>query len=133
MALTICGTTVSSYPTIPGNIGPPWRSFAIKLSRSSSFTRRLRSCCSENGLWRNSPSVRGRLMIEKPPENCFWPDYTLASNLSRVAVAAGFAPHVHGAAHARQNGFKERNQRPQALGFRGHPQQSLFEIEIQRK
>src|ERR1700733_12212815 len=132
MALTICGTTVSSYPTIPGNIGPPWRSFAIKLSRSSSFTRRLRSCSSENGLWRNSPSVRGRLMIEKPPEGLLLARLYACLSSSRVPVATGFAANVHGAAHAWQDGLKERNEGAQALGFRGYSQQCLFEIEVQR-
>src|SRR5579863_3685800 len=134
IALMICGTTVSSYPTIPGNIGPPWRSFAIRLSRNSSFTRRLRSCSSENGLWRNSPSVRGRLMIKKPPgRTAFWSRLYAPPILSRVSVAAGFAAYVYSAAHCGQDGFEERNDGLQALGFRFHPQQRLFEIEIKRK
>src|SRR5690349_4452629 len=42
IALTSCGMTVSSYPTIPGNSFSPARSFLIRFSRSSSLTERLR-------------------------------------------------------------------------------------------
>src|ERR1700685_3832886 len=134
MALTICGTTVSSYPTIPGNIGPPWRSFAIRLSRSSSFTRRLRRCASENGLWRNSPSVRGRLMIERPTRRTAYSlDYTPVFILSRVPITAGFTAYVHSASHCGQDIFKERNYGSQTFCLGFHSQQRLFEIEIQRK
>src|SRR5437016_10655159 len=51
---------------MPGNTDPVSRSFVIRLSRNSSFTRRLRRRCSENGLCRNSPRVRGRLMTGTP-------------------------------------------------------------------
>src|SRR5438876_1747540 len=71
IALTICGTTVSSYPTIPGKSGPPSRNLQTRLSRSSSFTRRAKRRCSENGLWRSSPSVRGKLMETTPRGNSF--------------------------------------------------------------
>src|SRR5207244_9035820 len=47
---------------MPGKIGPSCPSFAIKLSRSSSFTRRERNFSSEKGLRRNSPRVRGKLI-----------------------------------------------------------------------
>src|SRR5947208_2688142 len=64
-ALISCGTTVSSYPTIPGKIGSPVLSFAIRLSRSSSFTRRVRSRCSLNSLFRSSPRVVGRFITDE--------------------------------------------------------------------
>jgi hypothetical protein len=35
------------------------------------LTRRTRRRSSENGLWRSSPSVRGRLMKRTPEENTF--------------------------------------------------------------
>src|SRR5580698_11089029 len=69
MALTICGTTVSSYPTMPGKIGLPSRSRDIRFSRSSSFTRRDWRCCAVKGLWRNSPRVRAKLMVGTPKGN----------------------------------------------------------------
>ena len=40
IALTICGMTDSSYPTMPGKSGSPDRNFAIRLSRSSCLTSR---------------------------------------------------------------------------------------------
>src|SRR5580704_12599256 len=45
-----------------------WRRRAMRLSRSSSFTRRVRRRSSEKVLRRNSPSVRGRGMREPPGE-----------------------------------------------------------------
>src|SRR5208283_5277081 len=67
-AFTICGTTVSSYPTMPGNTGLPERTRAIRLSRISSFTRRLRTRGSENcWLRRSSPNVCGRLLKDSIP------------------------------------------------------------------
>src|SRR5689334_18676761 len=41
------------------------RSRAIRVLRSSSFTRRVRSFSSVKGLRRNSPRVRGRFIAEK--------------------------------------------------------------------
>ena len=38
IAFSICGRTLSSYPTMPGKSGSPARSRAIRLSRSSCFT-----------------------------------------------------------------------------------------------
>src|SRR5205823_11702617 len=58
-------TTVSSYPTIPGKIGSPVLSFAIRLSRSSSLTRRVRSRCSLNSLFRSSPRGVGRFITDE--------------------------------------------------------------------
>lgn len=52
-ALTICGTTDSSYPRIPGNKRSPDRSFVIRFDRISSFTGR-----DVYPLALNSPSVR---------------------------------------------------------------------------
>src|ERR1700730_12554477 len=43
-----------------------WRKRKMRLSRSSSFTRRVRRRSSEKVLRRNSPSVRGRSMSEPP-------------------------------------------------------------------
>src|SRR5208282_1039504 len=106
---------------MPGKIGPPWRSFAVRLSRNSSFTRRLRNCSSENGLWRNSPSVRGKLMIEKPPLPLARL-YARLPRLSGVTIATSFAADVYGAAHGWQNGFKKRNDGSQALSLRFHSQ-----------
>src|SRR4051812_25215724 len=45
---------------MPGKIGPPAFNFAIRLSRSSSFTRRVRRRCSLNSLFLSSPRVVGR-------------------------------------------------------------------------
>src|SRR6266700_5890045 len=47
---------------MPGKIGLSCPSFAIRLSRNSSFTRRERNFSSEKGLRRNSPRVRGKLI-----------------------------------------------------------------------
>src|SRR5256885_346695 len=60
IALTICGTTVSSNPMTPGKIAWPSRSLAIKLSRNSPLTRRSRNRDSENSLFLSSPRVDGR-------------------------------------------------------------------------
>src|SRR5207248_6497343 len=60
IALTICGTTVSSNPITPGKIAWPSRSLAIKLSRNSSLTRRSRNRASEKSLFLSSPRVDGR-------------------------------------------------------------------------
>src|ERR1700730_3952231 len=76
IAFTICGTTVSSYPTMPGNIGPPSRSRAIRFSRSSSLTRRVPNRCSVKGLRRNSPRVRGKFMVGTPKIENRYADYT---------------------------------------------------------
>src|SRR5580704_2101003 len=55
-----------------------WRKRAMRLSRSSSFTRRVRRRSSEKVLRRNSPSVRGRDI--KPPRQTFI-NYTRKSGL----------------------------------------------------
>src|SRR5579864_8745924 len=53
---------------MPGKTGasPFSRNRATRLSRSSSFTRRVRKRSSENWLWRRSPNVRGTLMNGTP-------------------------------------------------------------------
>src|ERR1700679_3729673 len=102
-----------------------WRRRAMRLSRSSSLTWRVRRRSSEKSLWRNSPRVRGRDM--KTPERNFG-DYTrdggLRTRLSgfdtmaeacspkadalssmHVAVAAGFFTGVGGAAEIGDDGF----------------------------
>src|ERR1700694_5394011 len=48
---------------MPGNIGPPSRRRVIRFSRSSSLTRRDARRCAVKGLWRNSPTVRAKLMV----------------------------------------------------------------------
>src|SRR6267142_7155066 len=63
-AFTICGTTVSSNPITPGKMLWPSRNRCIRLSRSSSFTRRSRRRDSENSLFRSSPRVVGRAREE---------------------------------------------------------------------
>src|ERR1700688_1801447 len=62
-----------------------WRKRAMRLSRSSSFTRRVRRRSSEKALRRNSPSVRGRLMREPPGKNTFL-DYTRKCGLRASAL-----------------------------------------------
>src|SRR2546425_11769341 len=146
---------------MPGKIAPPRRSFATRLSRNSSFTRRLRKRCSENGLWRSSPNVRGKLMMENPRGNSLWerlyarhaamearaflPRYSVKGrgrpSLHRreencsvgVPVATGPLTHVHGPSQVGENSLKVGNDGLDALGFRLHAQQGLFEIEIQRE
>src|SRR5262249_46436811 len=105
---------------MPGKIGTRWRSFATRLSRISSFTRRARSLASENGLWRNSPSVRGKL-IYYPRRNLWCRLYSLAS----VTVAPGFVADAQRATHRRQDVSQESNDGPQTLRFGIHSQQSL--------
>src|SRR5215469_5962703 len=79
IALMICGTTVSSYPTMPGKTesSPFSRNRATRLSRNSSFTWRERKRSSENWLRRRSPNVRGTLM-NGTPRNYNGFDYTPA-------------------------------------------------------
>src|SRR5580765_2407670 len=63
MALTTCGTTVSSYPTIPGNsVSPRWI-LQIRLERSSSLTVRPATLGSEKELARRAPKVRGNSCV----------------------------------------------------------------------
>ena len=65
-AFTICGTTVSSYPIIPGNTGSFAFSRAIRFSRISSFTVRVRSRVSlYSRLPRSAPSVCGRWTVRE--------------------------------------------------------------------
>src|SRR6266496_3709729 len=56
---------------MPGNTGasPFTRSRVVKLSRNSSLTWRVRKRSSEKILRRNSPSVRGRLLMKGTPTN----------------------------------------------------------------
>src|SRR6266513_3788023 len=63
---------------MPGNTGasPFTRSRVVKLSRNSSLTWRVRKRSSEKILRRNSPSVRGRLLMKGTPTKLQWPDYT---------------------------------------------------------
>src|ERR1700683_5746997 len=64
---------------------------AIRLSRSSSFTRRVRKRSSEKALRRNSPSVPGTDMREPP--NTFL-DYTRDSGLRASAIGLRLIGHV---------------------------------------
>src|SRR6266404_7400230 len=89
IAFTICGTTVSSYPTMPGNIGLPSRSRDIRFSRSSSFTRRELRRCAVKGLWRNSPRVRAELMVGNLRRKKPYSDYTAASVAALSDEASG--------------------------------------------
>src|SRR5258708_182868 len=77
IALMICGTTVSSYPTMPGNTAasPLARSRAVRFSRNSSLTWRVRKSSSGKVLRRRSPSVRGRLMKGTPGKNKYTNKY----------------------------------------------------------
>src|SRR5688500_18071409 len=57
-AFTTCGTTVSSYPTMPGNSGSRHFSFRNRFVRISSFTER-----DTYPARFNSPSVVGRIVL----------------------------------------------------------------------
>src|ERR1700730_14603041 len=59
MAFTTCGTTVSSYPMMPGNSVSPRCSLQIRLPRNSSFTFFAAMRSSEKLLLRKKPSVLG--------------------------------------------------------------------------
>src|SRR5947199_4867835 len=63
MALTTCGTTVSSYPRMPGNSSSPRCILQIRFERISSLTVRLAIFASENELWRSTPKVRGNSCV----------------------------------------------------------------------
>src|ERR1022692_4859248 len=65
---------------------------AMRLSRSSSFTRRARRRSSENMLRRSSPTVRGRLMREPP--NTFL-DYTRKSGVRLPAIGVWQISDAH--------------------------------------
>src|SRR6476659_7298042 len=98
---------------MPAKMLPPSRSLAIRLSRNSSLTCRARKRCSENGLWRNSPSVRGKLMTGNPQgQTELLLDYTLALD---VTVATRLAANAYSSLQLRQNGFKVRNDTFQSL------------------
>src|SRR5436305_12135578 len=88
IALMICGTTVSSNPTIPGKteVSPFSRSRATRLSLNSSLTRRVRKRSSEKLLRRRTPSVRGTLMERTPTQNYNDCDYTPAVTDSALSA-----------------------------------------------
>src|SRR5277367_6742033 len=100
---------------MPGKIGPPVRSLAMRLSRSSSFTPRDSMVFSEKGLVRNSPSVRGKLMTIRLPGTAIYGDYTPAYGSQCVAIAPGFLAHVRSAAKIGKYRFEKRNQSVQSF------------------
>jgi len=67
-----------SYPTMPGKIAPPWRSFAIRLSAHLVFhASGTQPLFAKWTLAQFAERPPGRLMMEKPPvENSFCSDYT---------------------------------------------------------
>src|SRR5215470_763606 len=142
---------------MPGNTDPVARSLLMRLSRNSSFTRRLRRRCSEKGLCRNSPRVRGRLMTGTPTttlkaiirSDVAWPrcwtlghagEDILPSGIpvsgrqsTRVAVAAGFLTNLYGAAEGGQDTLEIFDHGLNTARFGTQTKQFLLEIEIQRQ
>src|SRR5580658_861617 len=142
-ALTICGTTVSSYPTMPGKIGLPSRSRDIRFSRSSSLTRRDPSCCALKGPWRNSPRVRAKLMVGTPKGNDLKRIIPPASAASCPLEPLKFerrCPPLHQpsvptrfsrAPQAGEDGFEIADHCLQALCLRQSCKQALLEVEVE--
>src|SRR5262245_27274790 len=114
---------------------------AIRFSRSSSLTRRARKRPSQNWLVRNSPSVRGRFMVQGPPNGTsrayltglYADDFRrLERGLSHVAVAAGLGARSQRDAQLGDERVVIRDHGCDPLRFRAHGEQCLFEVKIQR-
>src|ERR1700733_3311748 len=91
---------------MPGNMGPPSRSRAIRFSRSSSLTRRARRRGSVKGLRRNSPRVREKLMVGTPKMKPY-ADYTAGERCQLVGP------------------FWEYRQTCETVHHQGHPSTAL--------
>src|SRR5690242_5329404 len=126
---------------MPGKTGFPERSRAIRLSRNSSFTRRVRSRSSEKLLFLSSPNVWGKFM------DC-WPSPTAHTKiirrkqnasgqqpdaLHRVTVGAGLLARAHHAPQLRQDILVVLDQCLDTLGLRPHRKERLLEVEIDWK
>src|SRR5580698_10393526 len=144
IALIICGTTVSSYPTMPGKTAASPFSLrrAMRFSRSSSLTWRVRKRSSEKRLRRRSPSVRGTLMKGPPPQTNFTRLYAASLNtfsqrgdarLMYRPVPACLFTRLRNAAQLGQNALQIPRDGLNPLALRAHRQQFLFEIEIERQ
>jgi len=87
IAFTICGTTVSSYPTMPEISGRP-RAARHQVLAQLIFHSPRAETRAVKGLWRNSPRVLadscGNLRRKKP-----YSDYTAASVLLCQMKASG--------------------------------------------
>src|SRR5215469_11385559 len=143
IALMICGTTVSSYPTMPGNTAPSpcCCKRATRLSRSSSFTRRVRKRSSEKLLRRRSPSERGTLMTGTPTYAAR-SDYTPRCRTSfgckrhrlvHMPVPAGLLAGARNPPQLWQNPFQISGDRVNPFALRTHRQQFLLEVKIERQ
>src|ERR1700722_3681022 len=120
---------------MPGKTGasPFSRRRSERFSRSSSLTRRTRSRSSENGLWRSSPSVRGRLMERTPEEKTSF-DYTRVAGASAdMPVAAGFLAGMRRAAQRWNQSSEIFGKHGDTLALGVLHQQFLFEVKIERQ
>src|SRR5882672_483923 len=113
---------------MPGNIVSPERSRTIRFSRSSSFTLRARSLCSEKVLFLSSPRVRGRFM------KGLWAIIRRKSRHSMyVPVPGSLITHTQGLFHFGNTGAVVFDQRFNPLRLRFHLQKCLLEIQVYGK
>src|SRR6476661_8328680 len=113
---------------MPGKIVSPLRRRAIRFSRSSSFTLRVRSRCSEKELFLSSPRVGGRFM-----KGLWRALYRVRQPVNRsmhMPIAAG--PLARAQAHLNLgNGgaiVLRKGLNPLGLGL--HLQQRLLEVQV---
>src|SRR5215472_2163783 len=113
---------------MPGKIDSLPRSRAIRFSRSSSFTLRVRSLCSEKELFLSSPRVRGRFM-----KGLCTALYARMASLLHVAVAAGALARAQSLLDFGNGSAVVLSKRLHPFRFRLHLQQGLFEVQIDRQ
>jgi hypothetical protein len=112
----------------------------MRLSRSSSFTRRVRKRSSEKVLRRSSPSVRGRLMKGTP--NQLFPIIRVMTHarFAQQAIESMQAPVASGGLAGARGAAKIGKQILQVCGdglnsfaFGAHSKQLLLEIKVERQ
>src|ERR1700689_1397013 len=140
---------------MPGNTvaSPLARRRAVRFSRSSSFTWRVRKRSSEKLLRRRSPSVRGRLLMKGTPTNKTQTIIRAVAQARfgrrpssedlipktkdplspRVPVAPGLLARPRRAPQIWKNAFQICRHGLHALALRTHGEQFLLEIKVERQ
>ncbi len=123
IALTICGTTVSSYPTMPGNsVSPRW-SLQIRLPRSSSLTLLAAIRSSEKLLLRNKASVLGSSLVWAMVK---YPDLTaivteVETGSGEVLIRKHFSRDIDDSGRGGSRRIPTKDDRPRGVRFGPEP------------